>query len=287
MDEKNQCLELLDLLGKALGANRGTATDRERCAEGLANKFFNHAFFVLYLARGGSSLEFPSGTITISGVASVDVLTRAAFEAFLTFHYVFYTPKTEEDRNCKYWAYKLAGLVDRRDSPATSERHKEVLTKDKEVIGELSHELHSNTEFQSLSDGQQKEILKGRWRLRPWRAVAEDAGLDKMLAVHMYSHLSGFAHSSSLSVLQAKLAYKKHEETQLIEPLMTVINILTANMIHEYCELFAPSTKALESDQKGLRLVDWWMKIGHGNSEALSVIRPAEKLAVHQAYQEG
>jgi len=259
MDSKNDCLRLLDLFVRVLEANKGTATDREWYAEGLANKFFDHAFFVLYLSQSPNTLDFSSRAIKISGVASIDVLTRATFEAFLTFHYVFYTPKTEEDRNNSYWAYKLAGLKDRQDFPAVTDNQKKVLANDKKAIEELSDKLQSNAKFRDLTAGQKK---KGNWRLKSWRKIAEGAGLSKILASDMYSHLCGFAHSSSLSVLQIKQAYKKHEEKLLIEPSIIVINILAANMISEYCELFTQSNNVLNEDQEGMNLVDLWIQIG-------------------------
>lgn len=102
IEDQKYGLMLLDILGRVIGANKGTATESEWYAEGLANKFYDHAFFVLKISRGATSLALPSGTIAISGVSSLDVLLRAAFEAFLTFHYVFSIPETLEDKNFKY-----------------------------------------------------------------------------------------------------------------------------------------------------------------------------------------
>jgi len=263
IDGKKECIKLLDLLSRVVDANKGTATDREWYAEGLANKFFDHAFFVLYLSHGPNTLDFPSRAIKISGVASIDVLTRAAFEAFLTFHYVFYTPKTEEDEDYRYWAYILAGLKDRQNFPAVTDKQKKVLVNDRKAIKELSNKLRSNVEFQSLNDKQKRKVLGGKWRgLKSWREIAEDADLNKIIASDMYGHLCGYAHSSSISVLQIKQAYEKHEENLLIEPSIIVINIMAANMIHEYCELFTQSKNVLNEDQESVNLVDSWIQIG-------------------------
>lgn len=263
-NEQKKCSKLLDMLAGVLGANTGRAIESEWYAEGLANKFYDHAFLVRRLSNGATSLNLPSGTVVISGISSLDVLTRAAFEAFLTFHYVFFTPKTQEERDCKFWSYRLAGIMDRKDFPATTDQQKETLAVDKRVIQELSESLQSNSTFLGLEGKVRKDILRGIWRLQPWRGIAQDAGLDALLASHMYSHLCGVAHSSSLSVLQTKLAYEKHEEHVLIEPSVIVLNILIANMIYEYCELFAPSKALLGKDQVGMELVEMWIKIGSG-----------------------
>lgn len=262
MDERQQCTVLLDLLVRVIDANKGTATDREWYAEGLVNKFFDHAFFALYLSQAPNTLDFPSGATRISGVASIDVLTRAAFEAFLTFHYVFYVPDTEEDKNYRFCAYVLAGLKDRQDFPAVTDEQQAMLVKYKEKIAELSNILRSNAAFRDLDTGDKKKVLKGNWRLKSWREIAEDANLSTILASDMYRHLCGFAHSSSTSVVQIKQAYEKHEENLLIEPSIIVINILAANVIREYCEVFVQPKIVLNEDQKGTNLVELWIQIG-------------------------
>ncbi len=256
--------KLLGLLGKVLNANKGTATDRELYAEGLANKFFNHAFFVLYLSQSPNTLGLPIDKVKLSGVASIDVLTRAAFEAFLTFHYVFYAPKTVEDQNYRYWAYRLAGHMERQSMPAYTEEHKQKLLDDKKAIEDFRSKLNLNLVFIKLGQRKRKSILKGNWRPFSWTDIAKEAGLSTLIASDMYRHLCGYAHSSSLSVIQTKQAYGKHEEELLIEPSIILTSIVAANMIREYCELFEKSKRVLLHDQDGMRIVRLWIKLGCG-----------------------
>ena len=263
-EEQIQCMKLLDVLGRVIGANSGKATDSEWYAEGLANKFYDHAFFVLKISGGATSLTLPSGTIALSGASSQDVLLRAAFEAYLIFHHVYCMPETQEDKELEHWSYRLAGVMDRKDFPATTEKQRATLANDKQVIQELSERLKSNSSFQSLGETVRKCILNGTWRLQSWTKMAEEAGLAGLLASDVYCHLCGIAHSSSLSVLQTKLAYEKHEENVLMEPTVSLINILIANIVHDYCELFSSSKAVLEKDEAGIKLVEMWVAIGRG-----------------------
>ena len=255
-------MKLLDVIGRVIGANSGKATDIEWYAEGLANKFYDHAFLVLKISRGAISLALPSGTIAISGASSEDVLLRAAFEAHLVFHHVYCMPETREDKELKHWSYRLAGVMERKDFPATTEKGRATIANDKQVIQELSERLKSNSSFQSLEEKARKIILNGKWKLQSWKKMAEEAGLVGLLASDVYCHLCGVAHSSSLSVLQTKLAYEKHEENVLMDPAVSLINILIANMVHDYCKLFSSSKAVLEKDDAGRKLVDMWVKIG-------------------------
>ncbi len=206
MKIKQEYVKLLDLLARVIAANNylpvGDANERERLsiARGLTNKFINHAVTVLYLAKG-CILRLPSWEFRLLDFASVNVLTRVLLEAFLTFHYVFYTPTTKEEKNYRYWAYTAAGIAEREKFPTKKYRQKQAA--EKEELDELRERLKSNSVFQSLTDNHKKRILKGEWRLSSWRKIAIDAGFSEMLASHMYRHLSGSAHSSSLSVVQS------------------------------------------------------------------------------------
>ena len=130
--------------------------------------------------------------------------------------------------------------------------------------------LESNAVFQSLTAKQQERIFsgKGKWRWNPscnkevsWHDIAIHAGFSNMLALHMYSHLSGYAHSSHTSVLQVSQALENKDVDMLVKPSMNTINILMANMIHEYCVLF-PEAKVVLEQSGASEFVDMWISIG-------------------------
>lgn len=265
MNSEQEYMRLLHLLGGVVEANKGPLTgddDRFWCAEGLATKFFLHAASVLYLSRETNISDFPSAPLQFDDPASIDVLARAALETFLTFHYIFVAPKTPEEQNFRYWAWKAAGLTERQSSPVSIEEHRQKLAEEKKEIDELHSKLRSNATFQQLTKRQQKDVLKGKWKLPSWREIAEDAGLAIVLSSNMYRHLSGYAHSSSLSVLQIKQALENKEELLLIRPSMSTITIATANFVREYCDLFPRAKAALTANAEGSDLVDMWIQIG-------------------------
>jgi hypothetical protein len=86
------------------------------------------------------------------------------------------------------------------------------MAKEKKELNELHSKLRSNATFQQLTNRQKRRVLeRGEWRWLPgnnkqisWRQIASNAGLAEILSSHMYRHLSGYAHSSSLSTLQIK-----------------------------------------------------------------------------------
>jgi hypothetical protein len=256
----DECLKLLDSLCQAIDANRGPAsTEREWYAHNLANKFLNHCFFAIYLTYNRNQFKLPSKAIELSGLSSIDVLVRASIEAFLTFHYVFYSPKNDEEKNYKYWAYRLAGHMERKNIPILSPEYKQKIDEDNNAIIDFSTKLASNSSFNSLASRQRNRTLKGGWRLLNWKDIALDANLSKMIA-HYYGHLCGFAHSSSLSVLQIAQAHQKHEQKLLITPSIYSTNIVIANFINEYCSLFHKCGLVLGNEDKSL--IDFWTLLG-------------------------
>jgi len=268
--------KLLALLSRVLAADNylsfGDADDNERLsiARGLTNKFIEHAVTILHLSRG-TSLDLPSFKYRLVDCASVDVLARASLEAFLVFHYVFYAPTTKEGKNYRYWAYKAAGIAERENAPASTKEYRQKQAEEKKELNKLRERLKSNTVFQSLTDNQKKQILRGRWKLPSWREIAIDAGVSEMIASHMYSSLAGCAHSSMLSVVQMVEAHRDREEEELVNSSMGFMNSVIANMIREYCGLFSKAQEILSKDHEGSYIVDWWIQVDHGLDEFTNI----------------
>jgi len=286
MDIRQECLKLLDLLARVIDANKGYSvsaiSDGERLLDAhyLANKCVKHAITAFTVSRGMNISLLSSKEIKIIDVGSVDVLTRAAFEAFLTFHYVFFAPKTKEEKDYRYWAYSVAGIKWRRMLTVITSEYKQKIVEDEKELDKLRDELEANTVFQSLSDNQRKQIFKskGEWKWKPgvknhvsWSDIAIDAGFSEVLARHMYRLLCGFAHSSSLSIRQAAQAFRKGEEEYLISPSISVLDIVTANMIWEYCGLFSKAQGVLDMEPVASKMIEAWIEIGRRLDENLDI----------------
>jgi len=264
IDYKSTYVTLLDLLCRVLNAGTIRGNERLATARGLVFKFIDHALTLFYLSYGINVQDLPSfKPFRFIDSASMDVLTRATMEAFLVFHYVFFAPTTAEEKDYRYWCYKAAGLVERQNAPTSTEEYRRKQVVEREEFDKLQDNLRSNVIFQSLTDKQKRQILKGRWRLLSWHDIAIDAGLSEMLAQHMYSHLCGYAHSSSLSVVQSVEDHVNKEEEFSASVSMNVVNNITANLIQEFCELFPKAKAILSEDTTGNDTVKACIEIGH------------------------
>lgn len=284
-DDRENYVILLDLLAKANDAvdvsSINDASEREKLfyALSLANKFIGHALTILHLSHGTVIQGLPSlnkiilkNKLNFPDSASIDVLTRVSFEAFLVFHYVFFAPTKADEKNFRYWSYKAAGIAEWQNLTESISEHEQEKAEEKKELNELRERLKSNTVFESLTDNRKKRILKGKWRLLPWREIAIDAGFSKMLASRIYRYLSGSAHSSSLSILRMAQALNNKEPEKFIQGSIRIMNILTANMIQEYSGLF-PNTQDVLKESGASNFVGVWIQIGHSLDEFTNIGR--------------
>lgn len=287
VDSRQEFLILLDLLAQEMNAVRVSSIkdpnerDRLTYAHNLANRFFQYALTMLHLCDDKNVENVPSfGNIKVGDPASIDVLTRAAMEAFLVFHYVFYSPSTADEKDYRYWTYTAGGLAERQNLPEAVFEHVEQKAEEKKRFEELCAKLRSNAVYQNLTPRLKARFVEGKeldlWRRQPdtnrrlsWRDIGIDAGLSEMLSSHMYRHLSGHAHSGSLSVIQTQQAVVRNEAEYLITPSINTLKVLAANMIHEYTELFSEAQPVLTKSGAST-FVHTWIRIGQQLDENLN-----------------
>jgi len=196
-------------------------------------------------------------------VASISVIARAAFETFLTFHHVFVSPQSDQDREFRYWAWLLSGLCERQKFPAAHEKHQKQRADERKQIEEHYKNLDTNPVFQSLSKRQKDKIKKGRWwQLKGWKKLATEAGLNQLHASVGYGYLCGWAHSDSLSVLQVHAAKSKEQQAWLSRMAVKYSMVATANMVFLYCDIFPNGKNVLLADPEATKIATMWRDVG-------------------------
>jgi hypothetical protein len=272
MQSEEEYIRLLAVLLHVDEANKGLPAGEDNRildAEGLAQKVTFHALSVLYLSR---STRLPEIGADFFDPASINVLGRAALEAFLVFHYVFVNPKSDYEKDFRYSSWVLADLLVRQSYPVQSPQGKRILESERTRIEELRTRLKNNVCFANLTPGQQKGLLsRGIWRLQGWTDIALAAGLNETQAKAFYRHLSSYAHAGSLSVLQLRQAGTANDQRSLYFATIGLVMITMAYMVKAYCAVFPRSQAALQKDQSGALLVDQWVQIGATSLDEVSI----------------
>jgi len=272
MQREEEYIKLLKVLLQIGEANKGLPAggdDRILDAEGLAQKVIFHAASVLYLSRSTTIREIGA---SFFDSASINVLGRAALEAFLVFYYVFVAPRTDYEKDFRYFSWVLADLLMRQSYPAQSPQGKKILKGERVRIEELRTYLRNNPCFKDLTPRQQKGLLsRGNWRLQNWTDIALAAGLNDTQAKAFYRHLSSYAHAGSLSVLQLRQASTANDQRFLYASTIGLVMITMAYMAKAYCAVFPKSQTALQGDPNGALLVDQWVQIGATSLNEVSI----------------
>jgi len=269
--QEEDYIKMLETLIKVAEANKGTALgedDRLLDAEGLFMKFIGHAASALYLFR---STTLPSIKVTDRGIGffdpgSINVLGRAALESFLVFHYVFVEPRSDDEKDFRYYSWLHASYIDRQKFPSWSEEGKKQLNDEKKIIDDLKEKIKNNNVF-NLFDNVKKEKWriqwqKGQWKTKSWTDIGVAAGLSEILAKQYYGHLCVYAHSGCQSARQVGNAETAEIQKDLCLATMKLIMIAMANMIKAYCQMFEKSNDILQKDKDAKKNIDRWVHIG-------------------------
>lgn len=278
--EEEYYIKLLETLIKVAEANKGTVLGEDNRlleAEGLFKKFIGHAASALYLF---GSTTLPNIKITDRGISffdsgSINVLGRAALESFLVFHYVFIEPRSDDEKDFKYYSWLHASYIDRQKFPSRSEEGKKQLNNEKKTIDALKEKINNNSVFKQLDKEKKEKLLrkmeKGAWRLqwqngqwvtKSWSNIGVSAGLSEILAKQFYGHLCAYAHSGCQSAQQVGNAETADTQKALCVATMKLIMIAMANMIKAYCQMFEKSKDVIQKDEDAKTLIDRWIHIG-------------------------
>jgi hypothetical protein len=223
---------------------------------GLLMKVHLHATSAFYLSRGipGSSSQRP----VQFDVASVFVLCRAAFEAFLTFHHVFAEPESQDDRDCRHLGWRLASLLRRQVYHVKQPESLAKLDQERKDIAQIETRLASNPAYLALKTGA-RDRLRRDGRTEGWRAIAQSAGLSDVNAKDWYDFVCGHAHSGASSIWQI-LQAGEVDAHQLMKTGIGVNLSVMALMLDAFVRVFPESSPFLTKEQ--LTAVHTWKYIG-------------------------
>ncbi|TVL99889.1 MAG: hypothetical protein CV087_16200 [Candidatus Brocadia sp. WS118] len=261
-------IKLLETLIKIADANKGVTLGEDNRfldAEGLCKKFIGHAASALYLFE---STTLPSVKVTDRGISffdpgSINVLGRAALESFLVFHYVFIEPRSDDEKDFRYYLWLHASYLDRQKFLTRSEDGKKQLNDEKKIIDALKEKINNNSVFKQLDEKKKKKLVeKGQWRLQSWTDIGMSAGLSEILAKQFYSFLCIYAHSGCQSAQQVGNAETAETQKDLCVATMKLIMIVMANMIKVYCQMFVKPKDVRQKDEDAKKLIDQWVNIG-------------------------
>lgn len=210
----------------------------------LAAKLFFHAATIYWL-RQGTKAPLPSleeGAFFYD-FPSVTVVTRAALETFLTLFEVFLEPTTEDEAEFNHALWQLSGFIVREDFVPSDPTLQDRVSNSQKEIQQMRTRLRRTKKFNSLTPGQQKDVLRGK-RKTDWRKVARAAGFGEQTIRRWYAYYSGYVHADGLSGAQIVSAQTGQDQIEFIQTHMLTVMVMLSKLIIGYAGKF-PEARAV------------------------------------------
>lgn len=228
-------------------------------AHSLAKKLFRHLVTVKSLSE--IRCDEPPNSLPNYYVdhSSALVVTRASFETFLVFNFLFGRNDNDLSKfRCDAW--RLGGLVDRQKLKASTESNLRKIQEEKREIAEIEESLKSSpfiiSEYRPKDSAQ---ILKGKWtKIHKWPDLAIAAGIDKTYFDNVYNHMSGHSHSSYISAIQVAQAQSLDDQSDQAHVCLGIGLFIMAHFIATFA-LISPSARLyLDENHEGAKILRRW-----------------------------
>lgn len=226
-------------------------------AEALGKKILNHIITSRFLFNGYQFNNFEP----VIDFGSIVVLTRAAFENYLTFHYLFVAPENEDEKKFRLQAWHLGGLDRTKYKPAFKENMGkwEMEVKMRE---EVKQKIKETILFKELEDNNKKKILNGKWMIQGWFKLAIDAGFNEHFFREQYTFLCAYAHSNRQSTFQIQQLKTIDEQRQMAISSLGILTIVLAKYAYDYVQIMPTLKEKINLNTEEYKLIVQYKQIG-------------------------
>lgn len=246
-------LQLLDLMYQVAQSLEGKKHRDSRLHDcnKLALKLFFHAATLYWLRQGTKApVPEPQGSFFYD-MASAAVVTRSAFEAYLTMYEVFFEPISDDEREYRYALWFLSGFALR-----------EGIVRNDPTLVRMRERIKKTTKFASLKNTQKEKLLReGKIHAPEFTKRAMAAGFCPVTIKRMNRYLSSYVHSDGLSAVQTMGADTLEKQTSYVENCMFLMMMVMSKMILEYKKAFPSAEAWCMAKPKALLLAEEWAEI--------------------------
>lgn len=244
-----ECADTLIYINEALKESKAIVSKPIKDSEILVLKLILHTQSIIQLLKGTElrSRYFKEANKKVIDIPSVRVLIRSQFEALLMFNHIYVNSKDSMEMELRYYAWMYEGIQKRTNHTPRSEEAKRVFENDLRTLDSFRQKITSNIHYQDLTNAQQQRIIKsGHSRLfKDWKQIIKESGFRNDGPVQqLYSMLSDYAHSGSLSIIQlqtSKLGYNHINEQASIMAFNAncIVCLLVMHLLrlHKICEI--------------------------------------------------
>src|SRR5665213_667274 len=169
--------------------------------EGLGQKIIRHVLSAKFIGEGYQLMIGQELYEQMMDFGSVMVITRAALEAYLTFHFLFVDPKEPDKKRFRFLCWHIGAFLDRVDHEPEQEAHIQLKASEVRELDKYRTELKTNAYYNSITPKAQEKAFNGEWRIFDgWTKLATNAGFPESFFKQQYRLLCSYSHSGRHSV---------------------------------------------------------------------------------------
>ena len=227
-------------------------------AQVLSTKLFHHLVSMNYLAKGTTIEAAEIENFSYIDHGSIKVIARASLETYLVFFYLFVGDDLELSK-FRHNLWHLGGLSERQKYEMTIENGRAVLNLEKQAMRKLQVEIENSPFFDTYTDNQKRQLLKGAWRTGiSWISLGISAGFDPRYFKNTYNYLCGYSHSSYASIMQVGQAQTLEDQRMLTHSILGIGLVIMGHFIFTYPTVFPDAASIVAQNPLVRRVAEQW-----------------------------
>ncbi|RKS03024.1 DUF5677 domain-containing protein [Flavobacterium sp. 102] len=222
----------------------------------LIDKFAIHSSSFFHLSSGIIEHKSSTPDIKVTGydLFSVNSMFRVMMETYITFNHIFVEPKSEDEKQFRFYLWKIDGLLEKKKFKIDYEnlpKLKPVQEKDKQELQEMFELIKTNSFYNSLETTELVKIYdpekrKSLWKfsinenykVRPLKIIELVEQVCKTDAfINAYKYASVHTHSNYISIEHFEKTRSKPISEEYTDPLTRLAIYLTALIIEDICKI--------------------------------------------------
>jgi hypothetical protein len=251
--------------------------DGEVFIETLSIKILTATKSIIELSKGFSlETETKASQIQFLDFSSINILTRAIIESFLTLEYLFYNDLTDEEKHFRFLIWRISGyksrqdFFDKRDRELIRSEIQEKLDSELNEINDLLKQVKESSFFKDLNKQHLWKLDQyGIPRLESWNTLLNNSMLENNIFLIPYKLYSNYAHSEFISLIQlngADVLHKNAANNKMhLKNALRVVNMINCVSIIELKNKFSCTSKAFENLEESTKeKIEFWSDFAKG-----------------------
>ncbi len=256
------CLDVIE-------GNKGIVVDRNTewivDMEKISLKFSTHLLSIADLMEFTKpSISYLDTQVNYMDFHSINVLSRAAQEAYLTMFYMYFDNRKLYEKKLRWKLWELTYLVNRQKINAPTELIRQTQKAERKQINKIIRQikiskfLSANISPKEHTKVISKKIKYFDWKPKGgWKTIALAANFNEYLYDDIYSHLSASVHTDLTTLHELESIHGRENQINMISVALTSCFVSMALFLKQYYDRYDEIKRIIDRNRtaKDLMLI--------------------------------